>query len=169
MMAAAPLPAMMKETGSAEATYATGSQLAPVAEVEEAEISSDSTTVTYHVARPVAVPSDGSLYKTTIISLILDTQLDYVAVPKVAQEIYLRARITNTSTVMLLPGMAQIFKGNDYVGNMLLKHSISPTEEFEVQLGLEERIKAERELIERSTTRSLVGVGNQRRITIGNK
>ena len=169
MMAGAPMPAMMKESTAAEATYGALPEPAPIAEVEGAEIGADGTVVTYRVARPVSVPSDGSVHKTTITTLALDAQLDYVAVPKVAQEVYLRATIRNSSTVMLLPGMAQIFRGDDYVGNMLLKRSIAPTEEFEAQLGLEERIKVERELIERNTTRNLVGVGNLRRITIGYK
>jgi uncharacterized protein (TIGR02231 family) len=168
VMAAAPLPAMLKES-AADATFGALPEPAPVAEVEEAVIGSEGAAVTYRVARPVAVPSDGSLHKTTITTLILDAQLDYVAVPKIAQEVYMRARINNVSNVMLLPGIAQIFRGDDYVGNMALKRSIAPTEEFEAQLGLEESIKVERELIERNTTRNLVGVGNLRRITIGYK
>ncbi len=169
VMAAAPMPAMLK--ASAEGDEAAGAlpEPPPMAEVEEAQVASEGAAVTYRVPRPVTVPSDGSSHKSAITTLTLDAQLDYIAVPKIAQEVYLRARITNSSTVMLLPGMAQVFRDDDYVGNMLIKRSVAPNEEFEAQLGLEDRIKVERELVERSTTRSLVGVGNQRRITIGYK
>ena len=167
---AMPMPAaLLREASSAEATSGAAPAPAPFAKVAEAEVMSDGTVVSYQVTQPIAVPSDGSLHKTTIKTLPLQADLDYVAVPKIAQEVYVRARIRNTSDVMLLPGKAQVYRGDDYVGNMQIKHTVAPTEEFEAQLGLEDHIKVERELSERTTTRNLAVVGSLRRITIGYK
>ncbi|MEW6732209.1 MAG: mucoidy inhibitor MuiA family protein [Acidobacteriota bacterium] len=128
----------------------------PRAEVAQAEIEQSGATVTYRVKRPVAVPSDGSPHKTTVTTLDFDAQLDYITVPKIAEEAYLRAKIRNTSEFTFLPGPANIFHGSDFVGTTKLL-MIAPNQEFEVQLGLDNRIKIERKLIERSTSKALLG------------
>jgi uncharacterized protein (TIGR02231 family) len=140
--------------------------LPPVAEVAQAEIESAGASVTYRVARPVAVPSDGSPHKTTVTTLDLEARLDYVTVPKIAEEAYLRARIKNASELILLPGSANIFHGADFIGTTRLK-TIVPNEEFEAQLGLDDRVKVKRELTARATGKTLIG--NTRRTTAGYK
>jgi len=59
-----------------------------------------------------------------------------------------------------LPGEASIFHENDFVGKTTLE-TISPTEEFEVQLGVDDRIKIERELLTRDTGRNRLGTRQQ--------
>ncbi len=139
----------------------------PEMEFEEAVVETSGAAVTYRVARPVAIASDGTPHKTMVTTVTLAATLDYVVVPKAATEAYLRARIVNTSSLMLLPGKAQVFHGAEYVGAMRLPRTIAPNEEFETQLGIEDRIKVERELTERATTKTIVG--NTQRVTIGYK
>ncbi|HEY3289552.1 MAG TPA: mucoidy inhibitor MuiA family protein [Anaerolineae bacterium] len=139
----------------------------PEAFYESAVVESAGTAVTYRVARPVAIESNGSPHKTMVTTVSLTAKLDYVVIPKVAAEAYLRAVITNNSPLMLLPGQAQLFKGDEYTGAIRLPRTIAPGEEYETQLGIEDRIKVERELLERTTAKTLVG--NIRRITIGYK
>jgi uncharacterized protein (TIGR02231 family) len=127
-----------------------------VAEVAQAKIESTGAAVTYRVARPVAVPSDGSPNRTTVTVLDLGAQLDYVTAPKIAAEAYLRARIKNSSAFVLLPGWANIFHGDDFVGRTYLA-TIAPNEEFEAQLGIDERIKVERKLSGRTVDKTLIG------------
>jgi uncharacterized protein (TIGR02231 family) len=165
MPVAAPA-AMQAGTGMSQDTAYTMAA-PPEAEYEEAAVESSGAVVTYRVARPAAIASDGSPHKTMVTTVTLSAKLDYVIVPKVATEAYLRARISNSSPLMLLPGKAQIFHGAEYVGAMRLPRTIAPNEEFEAQLGIEDRIKVERELAERTTTRTIVG--NIRRVTIGYK
>src|SRR5262245_34968699 len=108
------------------------------------------------MARPVAVPSDGSPNRTTVTALDLGARLDYVTAPKVAAEAYLRARIKNSSAFVMLPGWANIFHGDDFVGRTYLA-TIAPSEEFEAQLGVDERIKVERKLSGRTVDKTLIG------------
>jgi uncharacterized protein (TIGR02231 family) len=126
---------------------------APVAEVAHAEIESTGAAVTFRVARPVAVPGDGSPHKTTVTALDLDAQLDYVTAPKLAAEAYLRAKVRNTSRFIFLPGRASIFHAADFVGKTMLE-LVAPNEEFELQLGVDDRVKVERELTERATAKA---------------
>ena len=138
----------------------------PPMQVAQATVESTGASVTFKVARPVAIPSDGSPHKTTVTSLDLDSQLDYVSVPRLAEEAYLRAKITNTSPYILLPGQASIFHEGNFVGATRLE-TVVPNQEFEAQLGVDDRIKVERELTTREISKTLIG--NTRKNVFGFK
>lgn len=166
MRAAGAIPPPMSEAmasgGSDTMTFAA----IPTAKVAEATVESSGAAVTYRVARPVAVASDGAPHKTTVTTLDLDAQLDYVTVPKLAEEAYLRAKIKNNSQLILLPGSANIFHEADFIGKTWLK-TVVPNEEFEAQLGVDDRVKIKRELKERTAGKAFIG--NTRRTGIGYK
>ena len=86
----------------------------------------------------------------------MDAKLDYVTVPKIAEEAYLRAKITNTSDSILLPGPASIFHDDEFVGTTALE-TVVPHEEFEVQLGVDDRVKIERKLTEHTVGKTFIG------------
>ena len=109
----------------------------------------------YTVARPLAVPSDGGPHKTLVAKSEADASLDYLTVPVLAPEAYLRATVTN-GPLLLLPGQARIFHGPQFVGETYLD-SVAPGEEFEVQLGVDDQIKVERKLRRRSTSKAVLG------------
>jgi uncharacterized protein (TIGR02231 family) len=109
----------------------------------------------YTVARPLAVPADGDPYKTLVASSEADARLDYLTVPVLAPEAYLRATVTN-GPLLLLPGQARIFHGAQFVGETHLD-SVAPGEEFEVQLGVDDQIKVERKLRRRTTSKAVIG------------
>ena len=119
--------------------------------------------LTYTVARPLAVPGDGGPHKTLVAAFEADAVLDYLTVPVLAPEAYLRATVTN-GALLLLPGRARIFHGAQFVGETQLD-TVAPGEEFEVQLGVDDQIKVERKLRRRSTTKALLG--GTRTIDIG--
>lgn len=164
-MAAMPMmAASAQEGGMADRAVDFAAQ--PEAEIAQAEIESDGASVTYRVARPVAVPSDGAPHKTTVTTMDLDAQLDYVTVPKLAEEAYLRAKVTNSSRFVFLPGSASIFHGADFIGTTSLE-TVVPSGELEVQLGVDDRIKVERDLTARQTGKAFIG--NTKRTTYGYK
>jgi uncharacterized protein (TIGR02231 family) len=111
--------------------------------------------ITYTVARPVEVPADGDPHKTTIATFEADAALDYLTVPVLAAEAYLRATVANGS-LLLLPGTARVFHGSEFVGTTALE-TVAAGEEFEVQLGVDDQIRVERKLRRRSTSKALVG------------
>jgi uncharacterized protein (TIGR02231 family) len=151
---------------SATAVAARGQKRAPHAgsmlAAEQAE-SESGAGLTYTVARPLAVPGDGGPHKTLIARFDADTVLDYLTVPVLAPEAYLRATVTN-GTLLLLPGPARIFHGAQFVGETHLD-TVAPGEEFEVQLGVDDQIKVERKLRRRSAGKALLG--GTRTIDIG--
>jgi hypothetical protein len=134
-------------------------QLPAVAELAQTTIDSSGgggASVTYRVEKPVAVPSDGTPHKTTVTVLTLGVKLDYITVPKLAEEAYLRATITNTSEFMLLPGSASIYHGGDFVGKTRVD-TIAPNEEFEAQLGVDSRVRIKRDLVKRDVGKNMLG------------
>jgi uncharacterized protein (TIGR02231 family) len=156
--AAAPRLAKFAETSTMEQAVAYDS--API-EVETAQVeSSEGAAVTYQIHTPVSIPSDGTPYKTTITVERLKVDLDYLIVPKLAAEAYIRATITNTSATTLLPGDALIYHGDAFVGKTRLKTVVSG-EKFETQLGVDDRIRVKRELVQRDMNKRLIGGNRQ--------
>ena len=134
---------------------------APGADLEEApmlaaEAGESGTGLAYRAARPHAVPADGGPHQTMIARFVLDAALDHLAVPVAAPEAYLRATVTNTSPLLLLPGPAHVFHDTQFVGETLLE-TVAAGEEFELQLGVDDQIRVERELRRRSTSKAVIG------------
>jgi uncharacterized protein (TIGR02231 family) len=110
----------------------------------------------YRVQRPLAVPADGEPYKTMVAQFALDAELDHLAIPVLAPEAYARATVTNTSSLLLLPGPARVFHGPQFVGETVLE-TVAAGEEFELQLGVDDQIRVERQLRRRSTSKAMIG------------
>jgi uncharacterized protein (TIGR02231 family) len=147
---AAPAP---RPSGQARAFAASARPLAKVLAAQPGE--SETGAVVYTVARPLAVPGDGGPHKTLIASFDAGAALDYLTIPVLAAEAYLRATVTN-GPLLLLPGQARIFHGAQFAGQTQLD-SVAPGEEFEVQLGVDDQIKVERQLIRRATSKAVLG------------
>ena len=124
--------------------------------VAQAEVGQEGAAVTFTVAQPTDVPSDGSPHKTAVATLSLTPKLDYLTAPKLVPAAYRRATVTNDTEFILLPGPANIFYGDEFVGTTQLKH-VAPNEEFEVFLGADDRIKVERKLVTRQVDKRLLG------------
>jgi uncharacterized protein (TIGR02231 family) len=118
----------------------------------------------YQVQRPLAVPADGSPQKTSIARFSLDAVLDHLTVPVLAPEAYLRATATNTSSLLLLPGPARVFHGTQFTGETTLE-TVAAGEEIELQLGVDDQVRVERQLRRRSTSKAVIG--GTRTIDIG--
>jgi uncharacterized protein (TIGR02231 family) len=129
---------------------------APHLTAEPGESGDLGSGLAYRVQRPLAVPADGEPYKTMVARFALDAQLDHLAVPVLAPEAYARATVTNTSSLLLLPGPARVFHGSQFVGETALE-TVAAGEEFELQLGVDDQIRVERELRRRSTSKAMLG------------
>jgi uncharacterized protein (TIGR02231 family) len=162
-----PARAMRMALSTSDATdmQSVAAMAAPAAPMSEVAATAEQgvTAVTWRLPRAVAVPSDGSPHKATITTLSLGAALDHLCAPKLAEEAYLRATVTNTSPHTLLPGRVSVFHGPDFVGTSALE-AVAPGEEFELQLGVDDRVTVERELTKRETSKNLLG--NVRRTAV---
>jgi len=154
---AAPQPGAL----TAMAATTAGPGAPEVAGLEEAaplaaEPGESGAGLAYRVAHPLAVPADGAPHSTMVARFGLDAVIDYLAVPALAPEAYLRATVTNSSPLLLLPGPARVFHDAQFVGETSLE-TVAGGEEFELQLGVDDQIRIERELRRRSTTKAVIG------------
>ncbi|VVJ16804.1 Uncharacterised protein [Amycolatopsis camponoti] len=126
-----------------------------------AAVEQGTTAVTYRPSRPVAVPSGAEGHRTTLAELSLTAVLGYVTAPLLAEEAYLRATVVNTSSFALRPGRASVFHDTEFVGTTTLD-AWAPGEELELALGVDDRIRVERELVRRTASKATLS-GQKRR------
>ncbi len=131
----------------------------------QAVIESAGIALTYRAQRPVAIASDGTQRKVLIGETTLDAVLDYVSVPKLGEEAYLRAKVKNTSELVFLPGSASVFHDEEMVGTSSFEEPIMKNGDIELQMGIDDRIRVSRELTQRDTGKTFIG--NTRRLTFG--
>jgi len=134
------------------------------AEVMMATVETSGATVTYQVPGAVTVPADGAPHKVTVARFELTPELDYVAAPKLIEAAYRRAKVTNDSPYTLLPGPANLFAGDEFIGATELE-LVAPQGEIELTLGADDRVKIKRELVRREVDKRLLG--NRRRLRYG--
>lgn len=120
-----------------------------------AEIQDSGGAVSFHAPGRPDIPSDGSPHRVALASHDLPARLDYVTAPKLVSQAYRRARILNTTGAVLLPGPAAIFIGSEFIGATGLKN-VAPDQEFEVFLGVDDRIRVERKLVGGAVDRKLL-------------
>lgn len=165
-----PAPAMAAPGGAAPSLEDTFDGAAPV-ELAQARVEEGPVAATYRPARAVAVPADGTTARATISVLDLAARLDHVTAPARSTDVHLRAVVTNTSQHTLPAGQASVFHEADFVSRTALA-TWAPGEEVELALGLDDRVRVERELVRRTATRAALGSGRRReveyRTTLGN-
>jgi uncharacterized protein (TIGR02231 family) len=133
------------------------------AEIVVAEVSKEGSVVTFKLNSGGNIPSDGAPHKTTIFNEDYPCNFDYVAMPRLVSFAYLQAKVKNSPDgATLLPGKANIFRNDVFIGATELEN-IAPGQEFKLNLGIDEGLKIERELVERQVDKRLMS--NQRRIT----
>lgn len=132
--------------------------------IEEAvaEVETSGAAITYRVPGSVTIPPDGAAHKVTVARFPLSPRLDYVTAPKIVPAAYRRVKASNDSPYTLLPGQANLFAGDEFIGAASLQ-LIAPQGEIEVYLGVDDRIKVERELKRREVDKRLIG--GKRRIS----
>ena len=135
-------------------------------EIEEAyyasaEINRSGASVTYTIANKVNIPGDGSPHKAMIQCLKLAPEVDFVTAPKKEARVYRRIKAANESQLMLLPGMAQVFEDEDYIGNASLK-LVAPGSKVKIYAGTDDRIRVERKLVHREMDKKFLA--DKRRI-----
>ncbi|WP_216900374.1 DUF4139 domain-containing protein, partial [Nocardia alni] len=126
---------------------------------------------TYRPVRQIAVPSDATAHRTTVAEFDLNATVDHITAPAQGPEAFLRATAINTSEHTLRPGRASVFHESEFVGATRLE-VWAPGEEVELNLGVDDRIRVERELVRRSAGKVVIGSTKRRdveyRITVGN-
>jgi len=114
------------------------------ASYQTAGMTEEQTSVSFHIARPVDIPSDGTWHGSVVAIENLPLTLEYLTVPKLSPSVYLRSEIVNRAAYPLLPGRVNIFTGNNYSGSSQMK-KVAAGEKFELYFGADDQVTVKRE------------------------
>jgi uncharacterized protein (TIGR02231 family) len=126
------------------------------AEFQTSEISSEQTSVSFHIPRSVDIPSDNSQHGSVVAMEQLPVSMEFLAVPKLSPFVYLRSEIVNRASYPLLPGRINIFTGNTFTGSSNLK-KVAAGEKFDLFFGTDDQISVKREELKQHREAGLFG------------
>lgn len=110
----------------------------------ENSINDTETTREYIINQFQTVPSSGLKRLVQLHRYDLDAKFKYHAVPKINHGVFLLAEIANWGKYNLLPGTANIFFQNTYIGQSQINSTVT-ADTLLLSLGRDESIKIQRE------------------------
>lgn len=129
-------------------------------------------SVEYAIDLPYTIKSDNQMNMVLINTKSLNTDYMYYAVPKMDLSVYLVARITDLSSLNLIPGKANLFHDGAYLGETYLNPS-TMEDTMNLSLGKDPGIVVTRTLMKDESKEKVVGDKIEKsvsyRITIKNQ
>jgi uncharacterized protein (TIGR02231 family) len=145
-------PAAMKEMAVSESMKSEDMAAPPV--VVEKQVGE--TTITFDIAVPYTIPSDGKIQTVEIQRLTAPADYKYVTLPKLSQLAYLTANITDWAKLSLQSGEATLYFENSFVGKSTLNvNQLSDT--LTISLGTDNSILVKREKRKDFTSKKVIG------------
>lgn len=114
------------------------------------------TTITFDIAVPYTIPSDGKLQTVEIQRLTAPADYKYVTLPKLSPLAYLTANITDWAKLSLQSGEATLYFENSFVGKSTLNVN-QLTDTLTISLGTDNSILVKREKRKDFTSRKVIG------------
>jgi uncharacterized protein (TIGR02231 family) len=131
------------------------------AEEAKASVETGGAALTYRLPAAATIPADGAPHKVTVARYELSPRLDYVATPKLVEAAYRRVKVANDSAYTLMPGQANLFADDEFIGSTPLELT-APGGEIELYVGVDDRLSVKRELKRYQVDKMFMG--NKRRL-----
>ncbi|MGB9892808.1 MAG: mucoidy inhibitor MuiA family protein [Candidatus Saccharicenans sp.] len=122
--------------------------LSATAYEQMAEVVETWAGVNFEVKNNWTIPSDGAERRIPIDSQRLAAAFDYLSIPKLQELAFLRSSFKNTLNFPLLPGQADLFISQDFLGSATLDF-VAANDEVKLFFGEDKQIKVKRELVKR--------------------
>ena len=145
--APAAAPAMAKSEASEPREEAVAEDLQDV-EVATASVEQGLLSATFTAPRRESVDGAGQARKIALQRFPLQAELVRVAAPRREAATFLTAKATNETGFPLLPGVAGIYVGDEFVGRAPVPMT-PPGGEIELAFGVDDRVEIERKVLER--------------------
>jgi uncharacterized protein (TIGR02231 family) len=114
------------------------------------------TTITFDIAVPYTIPSDGKVQTVEIQRITAPADYKYVTMPKLSALAYLTANITDWAKLSLQTGEATLYFENSFVGKSTLNvNQLKDT--LTISLGTDNSILVKREKRKDFTSRKVIG------------
>jgi len=144
-------PRMMRATSRdlAEAKMAMEAEAAPALALEEtAEMVETWLGVNFEIKKTWTIASDGAERRIPVDSQKMPAAFDYLSVPKLQELCFLRSSFKIILPYPLLPGRADLFIAQDFVGSLGL-NLLPAGDELQLFFGQDNQVKVKRELVKR--------------------
>lgn len=132
-------------------------------EIAKATVEAGLTAATFSITHAADIPADNAPHKIPITQQSLETELTHFTVPKLAELVYLRAAVKNTSAYPLIAGPINLYVDGTFVARSHLR-SVMPNESFDLDLGVDDGVGVKRELLNRLTEETGL-VSNKQEVT----
>jgi uncharacterized protein (TIGR02231 family) len=121
--------------------------------------------VTFELLRAITVKTNAERQQTTRIAAFNTAPtFVHVATPMLTEHVYVRGDLGNSSPYHLLPGRTAIFMGQDYIGPTAMP-SVPPNGEFKMHFGIDQSVRARRQLASKVTESTGLLSGGRRTIS----
>jgi uncharacterized protein (TIGR02231 family) len=143
---------LMMEVSTADAEMAKAEEAAPITVEKQV----GETTITFDIAIPYSVISDGKVQTIEIQRTTSPAEYKYVTVPKISPLAYLTGNITDWAKQSLQSGEATLYFENTYVGKSYLNVN-QLTDTLILSLGTDNSILVKREKRKDFTSKKVIG------------
>ncbi|HEY8404359.1 MAG TPA: DUF4139 domain-containing protein [Flavobacteriales bacterium] len=143
-------------------------------ELEEVQVTSNGTSANFttiqnntvnaefKIVVPYDIPSDNQQYDVTMQAQSFKAQYNHITIPKLDNDAFLRAQITDWTQYALLPGESNIYFKGTFVGKGFIDPS-QANDTLNLSLGRDRSISVKRELLKEYS--KTTGIGNKQQTT----
>lgn len=114
------------------------------------------TTMNFEIETPYSIKSDGKNYVVDIKTTEIPTEYQYFTAPKLDENAYLTALISDWQDLNLMDGEVNLFFEGAYLGRSLLETRIA-SDTLEISLGVDKAIQVKRTKIREKSIRQALG------------
>lgn len=114
------------------------------AEIALAQVADAAGVITFALSAPATVPADGEPHVVGIARERLAAEFKWFVVPEVSEHAFLFTKIKNTTPFTFMPGVANMSRGDEYVGRTNIART-APGDEIEMFFGPDDRLKVKYE------------------------
>ena len=115
-----------------------------------AAVQASGTVVNFDIPQRATIVSGGDVKKVSVAEIPFESELSFTAAPAMVENVFIRASSLNTSGFPLLPGEANVFQGDSFVGKGALD-MVADRQKLEVELGVDPGFKITRKLVKKET------------------
>ncbi len=113
-------------------------------------------SVDFEINTPYSVASDNKVVAVDMAEISVPATFQYFCVPKIKQEVYLVAQLTDWQQYSFLEGEANVFFEDSYVGKTILNVNAA-TDTLAVSLGRDKSISVKREQVKAYSSKQFIG------------
>jgi hypothetical protein len=141
------------------ATAQSNAKIRGTAAIPEQERIEKAISVDFEVKTPYTILSDNNVVSVDMESLSLPAVYQYVTIPKLGKDVFLKASIQDWEQYNFLVGEANVFFEDTYVGKTILDNATA-SDTLSISLGRDKKIVVQREKIKDYSSKQFIGTKN---------